>query len=917
MKKTELISQLKINGFVYIVLILNFIVLYFFSYIFCNDPLIFKECFAFCSVSLTVLFYFSRDLFVKKNPAIFYPWALNLYLVFTISTVFPSVWRIPEFFNMQSGQNFFLQLVQAFDLTGYNTIVEFVQKCSFFLLMFIAFNAVRKQIVFEHIIYLFCLFLLIMSVIGIFEYFGFIFAVRNFWMKQRIALTFGNPNYYGGLLTLCLPLVYTAFTILKKNWLKIIVASIAVLTWINLFFTGQRWAVFVSAVIIIIFTVLYFFFCIKMSAKKKIKQAVIYLIIIIILLVLCILLYSVFNQNFRNRIINVSFKPRLLAYDAAVKIWLKNPFSIVFGNGAGSFFKHFFTFYNAEIFPLGRKNYTHVHNEYLEMLVEGGIFGFFTFLAFVLYILYNLSKVFRNSSVSTNLKILSLGHFCLILAYLLLGIMSITTSIITTSYTFYFFCGIACSVFFLDDLVKFRDRKFKKQKNQKQKKTGRKIFEQITGLFKNKSLSIIKKKYTLLHIIGVVILAGFIFYQEITCFLCDFYFLKSKVTKTHSETIAQLKKGLVYKPNHIYSLSSLLINNYFSVQIPNLYQIEKIKNTLAANRKEYHSLMSTSGIESPVLNEKQQNINKLESLLKQFAVQLQKNVDMIKTAGKMQERIDLVIPSFSKTHFYTGKSYYKNALLIDSESKQKQLLKKSISEFDKYLERVLLDFETSLYLISIGFLLKDETSIRNNIELMLKKDCKYRENTSIYASGDRIIIDDRENKYYSEIPISLFKENILNRLQDFYVQEITNLPAVICFEIGSIFDEIYRITPYTFRFYQYVIDNYNEKIAKKMRINVDYIRKKGYKYVLLSLKEAENKKDYRGMISRILYLLTQDGNHLEKSASQDLFIKDALQDYSYYLETLLRLLKKTGRWREYRYYRKHHAFKFENFLDSY
>ncbi len=80
-------------------------------------------------------------------------------------------------------------------------------------------------------------------------------------------------------------------------------------------------------------------------------------------------------------------EPRYKLTMVAIDIFKKNP---LFGGGSGAYWYEFGTKYCYEMY--GKKKFKAVHNEYLKLLSENGLFGF---LSVVILIFYSFSKIIK------------------------------------------------------------------------------------------------------------------------------------------------------------------------------------------------------------------------------------------------------------------------------------------------------------------------------------------------------------------------------------------------------------------------------------------------------------------------------------------------------------------------------------------
>ena len=108
---------------------------------------------------------------------------------------------------------------------------------------------------------------------------------------------------------------------------------------------------------------------------------------------------NIFQIDLFNEIINSLKEPlslihnRIPAFIASVQMWQKSP---VIGNGLGSFYNLIFQFCPSDYEIVSRRRaYKHAHNEYLEMLAEGGILSLLTFILIIVALVISFKPEMR------------------------------------------------------------------------------------------------------------------------------------------------------------------------------------------------------------------------------------------------------------------------------------------------------------------------------------------------------------------------------------------------------------------------------------------------------------------------------------------------------------------------------------------
>ncbi|WP_025143816.1 O-antigen ligase family protein [Pedobacter jeongneungensis] len=178
---------------------------------------------------------------------------------------------------------------------------------------------------------------------------------------------FVNPGSLGGFIASVLPLIITLnLPIQMSKWIKGIFILVLAVT---LFLSSSRAAYIASTVPFIIYYVPW---------SRMIKNRYAWIMIILILCVTLFLLFQLYKLN------PLSVQGRILIWKVSFQMFLERPF---FGHGAGSFMSSYNTYqgeYFQSSFGTSREKllagtvYT-PFNEFLKILIEGGVFGIFLF----------------------------------------------------------------------------------------------------------------------------------------------------------------------------------------------------------------------------------------------------------------------------------------------------------------------------------------------------------------------------------------------------------------------------------------------------------------------------------------------------------------------------------------------------------
>jgi len=241
---------------------------------------------------------------------------------------------------------------------------------------------------------------------------------------NRISSTTGNPNYFAGLLIQLVPvfLSVSLISLTQKNKSNVTVAVItisAMLLILNLANTGSRGGVLACIVSVLIFSAAYLLFFGTTVSRRKIIWAVILLAIFIGI----------------SAGVNVArFKPLFSAdFDLAslprFNIWKSSMSSVsdslYLGHGIGSSYSLFFEFSDPDIRLYTGRSFLHPHNDWIEILQEGGVFGLVTYLSVWGLLGFAAIKFILNKSHRETQRLLALGLFSGLLAIHIQGLFSV------------------------------------------------------------------------------------------------------------------------------------------------------------------------------------------------------------------------------------------------------------------------------------------------------------------------------------------------------------------------------------------------------------------------------------------------------------------------------------------------------------
>ncbi|MBL7058802.1 O-antigen ligase family protein [Patescibacteria group bacterium] len=263
---------------------------------------------------------------------------------------------------------------------------------------------------------------------------------------SRLTSLFYWPNPFATYLMLALPFSYFWY---KKDisYLKLRSAPLLISILTALFLTGSRGA-FVSFLIVGLFLFIREFNYLKENIKPLLS-----VIILSILFISSIIYIKNSSESFLSRellegeSLDVSSGIRLSYYKAGLSIFSNYP---LFGSGLGTFSQIYHQYQSS---PVNSGKY--VHNWYLEVLLESGVFVFFSLFIFLFLILFSALKYLKSDRVFI--------VFISVLSYLIHNLVDIGSHYIANNIIFWFNLGLLLSLISESDQSKYKACKVGKQ----------------------------------------------------------------------------------------------------------------------------------------------------------------------------------------------------------------------------------------------------------------------------------------------------------------------------------------------------------------------------------------------------------------------------------------------------------------------
>jgi len=205
--------------------------------------------------------------------------------------------------------------------------------------------------------------------------------------------TFGNRNQYAAYMVMVVPLTVGFALSCKNQFQKFIFAFFSAIITAGVFLSSSR-----GGSLSLIFSFALMFFLLK---KEKLIKGNYWAFCIPIFLGIGFLLTTGF-EPFKNRLFVLweSLGLRWTVNEEAFKIIKDFP---LFGVGLGNF-NHIFTIYQKSTYSL---YYKHLHNDYLQLIIETGLIGAFVYFAFLFKIFKNIFSELkqRHDSFAKNIVI--------------------------------------------------------------------------------------------------------------------------------------------------------------------------------------------------------------------------------------------------------------------------------------------------------------------------------------------------------------------------------------------------------------------------------------------------------------------------------------------------------------------------------
>lgn len=365
---------------------------------------------------------------IKENKLVIM--LFSIFIVLLLSSIFSSSLR------------------NAFFMTHHihNILVFYLKYFSFYLMLFIVFFTSIKKEYLEKIISGFLFGMLFSEMVSYSIYFNLIdlqfFKKAGLIYKKAFSFNpspFMNHSFYTIFLAVAILLIFDNLFRIKNKLIKFFSILFLISATTNLFLNGGR----LGQVAFIVAFIVYSFF-----KLKKIK----YFILSTIILIFVVCFAYKFSPVFKNRVnlakqnlqmvinnqnFGSSWGERIGADFISYKILTNNPKNFIFGLGAGDAKEKYYKFAKTNYPHIYKQinNLVHVHNQFFQLWIDGGILAFILMVLYFIY-LYKLAPIPLSIGI---IIVFMVGFFGDVLLYrpktfLLLEFISVILIFLSTYY---------------------------------------------------------------------------------------------------------------------------------------------------------------------------------------------------------------------------------------------------------------------------------------------------------------------------------------------------------------------------------------------------------------------------------------------------------------------------------------------------
>lgn len=274
------------------------------------------------------------------------------------------------------------------------------------------------------------------------------------WANQgeilKVISVFGHKNYFAIFLILMIPL--SIYLIIEtKGQKRIFYCVCSMVMFFALLLSSSRGAQISFFIAILLGAVL----LIIIEKKRSVKRNLITKILIItpILLIIAVLLLPKAGRNYYSQIFKLKqFDLRMSYYKATGELLQNKPF---FGVGPGNFVISYPKIRNNKAFSNNPNMVlNHVHNDYLEIWVEYGIFAVFIYLLIISLVIKRGIKYIKSNNDKKN-KFLGICLIMSIAGFCLYSLFTVAARYMSSLFYFWLILALCYICFSFDDSKKW------------------------------------------------------------------------------------------------------------------------------------------------------------------------------------------------------------------------------------------------------------------------------------------------------------------------------------------------------------------------------------------------------------------------------------------------------------------------------
>ncbi len=223
---------------------------------------------------------------------------------------------------------------------------------------------------------------------------------------------------------------------------------------------------------------------------------------------------------------------RVTPWIAAVGMWEERP---IFGHGLGCFYRNVFRFVTDISGYSHTLSFRHTHNEYLELLADGGIVGFVWWMGVIVYVLWKLWGIVRDHNRDYTYRLMACGVLCGFVGIMCHYGVDEASRTSTSMTAFYFLLGLALW-----------------------------LFEKEYGVW---------RPGVAWHVsLAIFLIAAVASLAIFRCFMADRCLVKAIQQQQFADRIAYLEEGLRYRPDNVYVTNEMCQSYYRTHQIDKAFQ---------------------------------------------------------------------------------------------------------------------------------------------------------------------------------------------------------------------------------------------------------------------------------------------------------------------------------------------------------